>query len=220
MSRERGRDDARSAIAVQAARLMARDGIEDYGLAKRKAARQLGMPDTRRLPNNDEIDAALREYLEIYQNDDQTMRIKRLRQHAVRVMRDLAAFNPHLTGSVLSGVAGPYAIIHLQLFTDSVKAVELFLLDRKIAYKTSQIRLCAGNEPRVLPVFSVSDDGADIELIVLELRELRAPLRATPGGRVIERAKLRVVEELLDQVVPGGDQAPPSLIQPAASSAK
>lgn len=220
MSRERGRDHARSAIAVQAARLMAQDGIEDYGLAKRKAARQLGMPDTRRLPNNDEIDAALREYLEIYQNDDQAVRIRRLREHAVRVMRDLADFSPHLTGSVLSGIAGPYATIHLQLFTDSVKAVELFLLDRKIVYKSNQIRLYAGNESRVLPVFSVSDDGADIELIVLESRDLRAPLRATPGGRVIEHAKLRVVEELIGQMLPGEDQTLPLLIQPAASSAK
>ena len=220
MSKERGRDHARSAIAVQAARLMAQDGIEDYGLAKRKAARQLGMPDTRRLPNNDEIDAALREYLEIYQNDDQAVRIRRLREHAVRVMRDLADFSPHLTGSVLSGIAGPYATIHLQLFTDSVKAVELFLLDRKIAYKSNQIRLYAGNESRVLPVFSVSDDGADIELIVLESRDLRAPLRATPGGRVIEHAKLRVVEELIGQMLPGEDQTLPLLIQPAASSAK
>ncbi len=199
MSRERGRDDTRSAIAVQAARLMARDGIEDYGLAKRKAAKQLGIPDTRRLPNNDEIDAALREYQDIYQTDDQVQRIKTLRAQAVRIMRELAVFNPHLTGSVLSGIAGPYAAIHLQLFTDSAKAVELFLLDRKISYKTGQSRLYAGNEPRIVPVFSVTDDGADVELVVLELRDLRAPLRSTPAGRVIERAKLRAVEALLGQ---------------------
>lgn len=203
MSRERGRDDTRSAIAVQAARLMARDGIEDYGLAKRKAARQLGVPDTRHLPNNDEIDAALREYQDIYQNADQPLRIKVLREQAVSIMRDLAEFNPHLTGSVLSGTAGPYATVHLQLFTDSVKAVELFLLDRKIPYKTGQSRLYAGNEPRVLPVFSVDDRGVDVELMVLELRDLRAPLRSTPTGRVIERAKLRVVEGLLGQAVSG-----------------
>ena len=99
MSRERGRDDARSAIAVQAARLMAEDGIEDYGLAKRKAAKQLGMHDTRRLPNNAEIDAALREYQVIYQPDDQRQRTQLLREQAVDTMRELADFNPHLTGS-------------------------------------------------------------------------------------------------------------------------
>lgn len=198
MSRERGRDDARSAIAIQAARLMAQDGIEDYGLAKRKAAKQLGMPDARRLPNNDEIDAALREYQGIYQSDDQGRRIRALREQAVRVMRELATFNPHLTGSVLSGVAGPYATIHLQLYTDNAKAVELFLIDRNIPYKTGQSRLYAGHESRALPVFHVTDDSTDIELTVLELRDLRAPLRATPEGRVIERVKLQTVESLLE----------------------
>ena len=82
MARERGRDDTRSAIAVHAARLMAQDGIEDYGLAKRKAANQLGIPDSSRLPNNDEIDAALREYQDIYRNDDQDQGIRMLREQA------------------------------------------------------------------------------------------------------------------------------------------
>lgn len=199
MSRERGRDDVRIAIAVQAARLMAEDGIEDYGLAKRKAAKQLGMPDARRLPNNDEIDAALREYQGIYQSDDQRLRTRLLRDQAIGIMRELAAFNPHLTGSVLSGIAGPYATIHLQLYTDNVKAVELFLMDRGIAYSTGQTRLYAGSELRTLPVFSLDDEGSEIELTVLETRDLRAPVRATPEGRVIERARLQVVEAMLDQ---------------------
>lgn len=201
MSRERGRDDARSAIAVQAARLMAEDGIEDYALAKRKAARQLGMPDARRLPNNNEIDAALREYQGIYQSGDQHQRIRLLREQAVSSMRELVAFNPHLTGSVLSGTAGPYATIHLQLYADNVKAVELFLIGRGIAYRTGQTRLYAGSELRTLPVFTIDDEGTEIELTVLESRDLRAPVRATAEGRVIERARLPAVEALLSQQV-------------------
>jgi hypothetical protein len=197
MARERGRDDTRSAIAVHAARLMAQDGIEDYGLAKRKAAKQLGIPDARRLPNNDEIDAALREYRDLYRGGEQDPRIRALREQAVRAMRELAAFDPHLTGSVLSGIAGPYAVIHLQLFTDNPKAVELFLIDRKMAYKTGQSRLYAGHELRVLPVFSISVEGSDIELTVFDSRDLRAPVRATAEGRMIERARLPAVEALL-----------------------
>ena len=189
MSRERGRDDARSAIAVQAARLMAEDGIEDYGLAKRKAAKQLGMHDTRRLPNNAEIDAALREYQVIYQPDDQRQR--------TQLLRELADFNPHLTGSVLSGIAGPYASIHLQLYTDSAKAVELFLLGRRLNYRTGQARLYAGGELRTLPIFTIEDEGTEIEMTVLETRDLRAPVRTSAEGRVIERAKLPAVEALL-----------------------
>jgi hypothetical protein len=198
MSRERSRDDARSAIAVQAARLMAQDGIEDYGLANRKAAKQLGMPDMRRLPNNAEIDAALREYKDIYQLDDQGKRIKLLREQAVSSMLELSEFNPHLTGSVLSGIAGPYATIHLQLYTDSAKAVELFLLNRGLPYRTGQVRLYAGGELRLLPVFSIDDEGIEIEMTVLETRDLRAPVRITAEGRNIERAKLPTVRALLD----------------------
>lgn len=197
MTRGRGRDDTRSAIAVHAARLMAQDGIEDYALAKRKAAKLLGIPDARCLPNNDEIDAALREYQDIYQSDDQGLRIRALREQAVRVMRELAVFDPHLTGSVLSGIAGPYAAIHLQLFTDNAKAVELFLLDRNISYRAGQSRLYAGSELRVLPLFSLDHEGADIELTVLDTRDLRATLRATAEGRVIERARLPAVLALL-----------------------
>ncbi len=199
MSRERVRDDARSAIAVQAARLMAEDGIEDYGLAKRKAARQLGMPDARRLPNNDEIDAALREYQDIYQMDGQRRRTRLLREAAASSMRELAAFDPHLTGSVLAGIAGPYATIQLQLYTDNVKAVEMFLLDRGKAYRPGQTRLFAGGELRTVPVFAVEADGAEIELTVLSPRDLRAPVRATPEGRDIERARLQAVEAMLDR---------------------
>jgi hypothetical protein len=196
MSRERGRDDTRSAIAAHAARLMVQDGIEDYGLAKRKAARQLGMPDARRLPNNDEIDAARREYQEIYRGEDQDRRILALRGQALQTMRELAAFDPHLTGSVLSGMAGPYAVIQLQLFADNAKAVELFLIDRKVSYKTGQARLYVGHEPRVFPLFIISSGETEIELTVFDTRDLRAPLRATAQGRIIERARLPAVAAL------------------------
>jgi len=197
MSREKGRDDARRAIAAHAARLMAQDGIEDHGLAKRKAAKLLGIPDGHRLPNNDEVDAALREYRGIYQGETHDRRIRQLREQAARAMRELAEFDPHLTGSVLSGMAGPYAVIHLQLFTDNPKAVELFLMDRGIPYKTGQSRLYAGQEMRVLPVFSLEGDDAEVELTVLEARDLRLPMRVSAEGRIIERARLAAVDALL-----------------------
>jgi hypothetical protein len=199
MSRETGRNDRRSTIAHLAARLMAEDGIEDYALAKRKAARQAGMPDTRELPNNEEIDAALRTYQQIFLREAHRDRLRALREAALRAMRELAQFNPHLTGSVLSGNAGKYADINLQLFTDSAKAVELYLIDRGISYRTAQSRLYCGSEPLTAPTYTVEDDGTEIELTVLSPRELRGPLKASPEGRGIERAKLPAVEQLLSE---------------------
>ena len=50
MSRDSGNNrQMRERIAQLAARLMAVDGIDDFALAKRKAARQAGAPDTRNL---------------------------------------------------------------------------------------------------------------------------------------------------------------------------
>jgi hypothetical protein len=197
MPRETGRNDRRAHIAHLAARLMAEDGIEDYALAKRKAARQAGMPDTRELPTNEEIDAALRTYQQIYHQEEHRDRLRVLREMALKAMREFAQFNPYLTGSVLNGNAGKYADINLQLYTDSAKAVELYLIDRRIPYRTAQSRLYCGSEPLTAPVYTVNDNGTEIEITVLSPRELRGALRTSPEGKGIERAKPPAVEQLL-----------------------
>ena len=197
MARESGRNDRRSRIAHLAARLMAQDGIEDYALAKRKAARLAGTPNTRELPTNEEIDAELRTYQQIYLREEHCSRLRELRAIALRAMQELARFDPHLTGSVLNGNAGKYADINLQLFADNVKAVELYLIERRVPYKAAQSRLYSGEEPRTVPVFTVTDEGIEIEITVLSPRELRAPLKSSLEGKAIERAKLQSVEQLL-----------------------
>ena len=197
MPKDTGRNDHRSRIAYLAARLMAEDGVEDYALAKRKAARQAGMPEKRELPTNEEVEEALRTYQQIYHHEEHRNRLRVLRETAVRAMRELVRFNPYLTGSVLNGNAGKYADVNLQLFTDNEKAVELYLIDRRIPYKSAQSRLYSGEEMRTVPVYSLSDHGTDIELTVLSTLDLRGPLRTSPEGKSIERAKLPTVEQLL-----------------------
>jgi len=189
----------RSRIAHLAARLMAEDGIEDYAHAKRKAARQAGLPDTRELPTNDEIAAALKLYHEIYHEADHRDRLRELRERAVDAMRELEQFNPYLTGSVLNGNAGKYADINLQLFTDNEKAVELYFIDRDIPYKSAQTRLYSGEGTLTVPVYTLEDDGVAVQITVLSPRELRVPVKTSPEGKAIERAKLAAVEELLAQ---------------------
>jgi len=193
----RSRNDTRARIAHLAARIMAEDGVEDYGLAKKKAARQAGVGDTRQLPGNDEIDVALRAYRDIYQADHHREQLAELREIAVRAMTELQRFNPHLVGNVLSGVAGKYAGIQLQLFTDDIKAVELFLIDLGADYEADQTSLYSGDTRITVPLFTVDDDGIEIEIAVLSPRDARLPLKTSPAGKTIERAKLSAVEELL-----------------------
>jgi len=193
------RNDERAQIAHLAARIMAEDGIEDHGLAKRKAARQAGIADTRHLPGNHEIDAALREYREIYHPDAHREQLAELREIAVRAMAALERFNPYLVGNVLSGIAGKYASIQLQLFTDDIKGVETHLIDLGADYEADQATLYSGDNRITVPLFIVDDDGVEIEIAVLSPRDARLPLKTSPAGKAIERAKLATVEELLSQ---------------------
>ena len=190
MGRRPGRNDQRNLIAQYAARLMAEDGIEDYALAKRKAARQAGAPDSRQWPTNDEVAEALRAYQQLYQEDVHRDRLRALLEKALRAMRELAQFEPHLTGSVLSGNAGKYADINLQLFTDDVKAVELFLINRDIRYRVGEKRLFSGELAQTVPVYLIDDEGTEIEIVVLTQREKRLALKSTGSGRPIDRARI------------------------------
>lgn len=197
MGRGSGRSYTRQNIAHLAARLIAQDGIEDYALAKRKAARQAGAADRRELPDNEEIDAALKIYRELYQRDHPSQ-LKALRTLAIEVMDELAAFNPYLTGSVLTGNAGKYAGIYLQLFTDQAKGVQHYLLNRQVDFRCSDARMYAGGSALDVPVLSFERAGVEVHLTVLTPRELRLPLRTTPVGKPLERSKREAVAKLLD----------------------
>jgi hypothetical protein len=193
----RKQSQMRARIAAAAARLMAEDGIDDFALAKRKAARQLGAADTQSLPANDEIEAELRAYQTLYQGEEQRERIHELRAVALEAMRSLADFNPYLAGPVLKGTAGRYADIDLQLFTDDLKAVELFLLNRNLVYAVSEQRHYCGDEPRAVPVLRLDWDGVPVNLAVYAAKDERATLKATAAGRTIERAGPSAVSALL-----------------------
>lgn len=187
----------RTRIAAVAARLMAEDGLEDFALAKRKAARQLGAEDTQSLPKNDEIEAELRAYQSLYQGEEQRARIQYLRQCALEAMCLLERFRPYLAGPVLSGTAGRYSDIDLQLFTDDGKAVEHFLLSRNIAYDISDERRFAGDQARAVSVLKVDWRGVPVNLGIYTLKEERGILKATLAGRPIERAGIQAVTQLL-----------------------
>jgi hypothetical protein len=92
------RDLMREQLAHQAAKLMAEDGITDHGMAKLKAARQLGAADTQHLPSNQEVDDALQSYRALYQSDSHPECLSLMRQEALAAMRLLQQFHPYLTG--------------------------------------------------------------------------------------------------------------------------
>jgi len=186
----------RARLAAAAARIMAEDGVDDFALAKRKAARQLGAAETEALPANDEVEAELRAYRALYQPEEHSRRIAELRRIALDAMRTLERFNPYLTGPVLKGTAGPYAEIELQLFPESAKEVELFLLDRGIAYATREGRRFSGDRAHAVSVLSLAWQEAQLRLSVFDPRDERLALKTSQAGRVMERAGIAEVDAL------------------------
>jgi len=179
----------RSELVHATARLIAEDGLE-YGLAKRKAVRQLGLPDGFPLPGNAEVEDAVRDYRAIYQEDEQGERVAALRCAAAGLMRRLAPFSPWLTGSVLDGTAGRHASIDLLLFPDSAKDVEIFLLDQGIPFHHGNPK-----SDRVEAVLVIDAEDMPANLIILPPREERINFKGT-DGRARSRARVDAVEAL------------------------
>jgi hypothetical protein len=179
----------RSELVHAAARLIAEDGME-YGPAKRKAVRQLGLPEGFPLPGNAEVEDAVRDYRAIYQEDEQAERLVAFRQAAVELMHRLAHFTPYLTGSVLDGTAGRHSRIDILLFPDSAKEVEIFLLDQGIAFHHGNPK-----SDRVEAVLVIDDEGMPANLIVLPPREERINFKGS-DGRTRTRARVEAVETL------------------------
>lgn len=190
----------RERIAQLAARMIAQDGIQDYALAKRKAARQLGVNEMHSLPGNLEIDQAIRAYQAMYQKNEHLRQLQLLRKAAYSYMQLLEKFNPYLVGPVLNGTASWNSDVNLQLVADNIKEVELFLLARKIPYQPSIKRIRVGIEQREIPVYKLLEDGVVIELAVVSSSYMHSMPKTTATGEALERAKVKEVALLLGQV--------------------
>lgn len=189
----------RAEIAASAARLIAEDGV-DYGTAKRKAAKQiLGNSKVRGdvLPDNALIEDEVRLYNELFFGDTQPARLLHLRNLALRIMQELTTFQPYLTGAVLNGTAGEHSDIYLQLFAESAKDVEIYLLNKGIDFEVSESSHFKGRSEAVETLsFIWQQEG--VHLALYEVDDLRGAVKKSPSGRQ-ERADIESVRALIAQ---------------------
>ena len=179
----------RREIAALAARMMAEDGISDFGFAKRKAAKQLGATDADSLPNNTEIEAELRAWQALYQDDEQPERLFEMRTAAVEVMRMPETFRPYLIGGAHDGTAGRYSELEIEIFPDSTKDVEIFFLNQDFPYEHRAPRRPAPHAPEAILSFDWED--VPVKISVYPSAAERVPRRGQ------DRARLAQVEALL-----------------------
>ena len=191
----------RQHLALEAARLIAEHGIADYYAAKRKAAQQLGAPDTRNMPSNQEIEQALQEYQRLFKAASQPQWLKQLRAATRHFMGVFEAFQPRLVGSVLSGTAGEHSDVNLHLFTDSTEEVGFFLMQEGIPFETGERWLRPDNAapPERFPTYRFMAEEVVMDLTVFPLVGIRQAPRSAVDGRPMQRASLAAVTKLSEE---------------------
>ena len=130
-----GRQD-RTRIAQAAAQLIVQHGIDDWALAKRKAARQLMLDEGAAHPSNEEVEAALADYQTLFGGQAQRASLRAQRQCALDWMLRLDRFAPLLVGGVAAGWAGEHGAVRIELAADDAKPVAMLLAGQGVAYRT------------------------------------------------------------------------------------
>lgn len=196
-------DHLRSAVAQEAARLMAEHGIQDYHLAKRKAAERYGVVEGAFLPKNAEIEAALVAYQRLFGGEQHASSLREQRRVAVAAMKLLEKFEPRLVGAVLAGSATEYTDIQLHVFSDNAEAVYTHLIDRRFEYEVFERKLRLTPD-RIIPVPSVrfEIEGAMLEAAVFPRDGMRQAPMSPVDGKPMRRATLAELLELAHQERP------------------
>lgn len=195
-----GADELRQHIATDAARIMAEEGVGDFQTAKRKAAARLGLPETKHLPGNDEVDAALQEYLRLFHGGRLMQSVRRLRELAAEAMRFLSKFDPRLVGPVLSGTVTSATEIEIHLTADSPEEIGFWLQEHSIPYEQTDRRLrFGGDRQESFPAYRFTADNVPIELCIFDRLEAREPPLSPVDGKPMKRASLREVENLMSE---------------------
>jgi hypothetical protein len=189
----------RARIAATAARMIAQDGA-DYSTAKTKAARQvLGVdrPSPNYLPDNIQVEDEVRRYQSLFQGPSQAARVKHMRSAALEVMEQLADFRPYVTGPVLNGTAGEHDDIHLQLFADSAKDVEIWLLNRNVNIEISETPHFKGGRHDPVETVSFMWQKEMVHAELYEMNDLRGALKPRADGR-LQRADAAALRTLMN----------------------
>ena len=185
-------------IAAAAAAMVVEEGLE-YGPAKRGALKQLGLPARTALPDNDLVEAAVREYIALFCADTQPAELAALRQLALLWMQRMAEFRPFLGGAVWRGTATRLSDIYIQLFCDDPKSAEIALIEHQVDYEPRTVTGFTGESVEALSIRSLCkplQETVGVHLMVYDHDDLRGALRPDARGQS-PRGDLASVARLL-----------------------
>ncbi|MCG8427066.1 MAG: hypothetical protein MI754_06910 [Chromatiales bacterium] len=192
----------RRQIALVAGRILAEQRHLSFEQARQKAAQQLGVDQRKHLPDNQEIEIALQEYQALFLSHRQPNALQQLREQAVNAMRLFRAFQPRLTGSVLSGSADLYTPVKIHLHTDSPEEAIFVLLNNNIPYEESDAALHYPDGTKTThPRISFTAGEITIELTLLPHNALRNPPLNPTNKRPDKGASLKKLLDMMEQGV-------------------
>ncbi len=192
-------ESAKDEIAQAAARMVVEEGLE-YGPAKRRAVKQLGLPARAGLPDNDALEDAVREYIDLFCADTQPAELAALRRLALLWMQRLAPFRPYLGGAVWRGTATRLSDIYLQLFCDDSKSAEIALIDQKVDYEARTVTGFNGETVDALSLSARCDELGEmigLHLMIHDHDHVRGALKPDTRGRP-PRGDAAALARLLD----------------------
>jgi len=187
-----------SEISITAARLVVEEGL-DYGAAKRRAVKQLGLPLRTELPSHDEVEAEVRDYIALFCADTQPAELETLRRLALIWMQRMADFRPYLGGSVWHGTATKLSDIYIALFCDDPKSAEIALIDHRADYIARSIKGIDGGIVEALSIHApckALNTDIGVHLMIYDYDDLRGALKPDSEGRT-PRGDLAAVAKLL-----------------------
>ena len=185
-------------IAAAAATMVVEEGLE-YGPAKRRAVKQLGLPARTALPDNDLVESAVRDYIALFCADTQPAELAALRELALLWMQRMAEFRPFLGGAVWRGTATRLSDIYIQLFCDDPKSAEIALIEHQVDYETRTVTGFTGDSVEALSIRSLCkplQETVGVHLMVYDHDDLRGALRPDARGQS-PRGDLASVARLL-----------------------
>lgn len=196
-------DTLKSEIAAVAAGMVVEEGLE-YGPAKRRALKQLGLPGRTALPGNDEVEEAVRAYISTFCADTQPGELLALRRLALVWMERMAQYRPHLGGAVWYGTATRLSDIYIQLFCDDCKSAEISLIDHHVDYEPRTITGFHGESVEALSVHAFCpelNEEVGVHLLIYDHDDVRGALRHDAKGRS-PRGDLPAIRRLLQDQQP------------------
>jgi hypothetical protein len=193
-------ESLKSEIAAVAARMVVEEGL-DFGAAKRRAIKQMGLTGRTGLPSNEEVEDEVMAYIALFCADTQPGELMALRRLALVWMERMSAFKPYLGGSVWHGSATRLSDIYLQLFCEDSKSAEIALIDHGVNYIPRTVTGFHGESVEALSVHAFCPElheEVGVHLLIYDWDDLRGALRVDAKGRT-PRGGVAAVRRLLGE---------------------